>query len=303
MAVQEQFVSEETVSALAALVAEESLVEVMSRPGFPEASRKLAALWRAPANDEDKAFAHFMRDLGRFIGGMWALFLHVTPGGLTVTRLADLLASTKVTSASRARTILLYLQFIGYVAPTKATGDSRIKLYAPTPRLVDAFRSRLVGEFEAMGHMHPAIAETGRLFSEDGAFDIFAELMGEIFLAYMAIRKERPGPSLEMFSQRYAGMMMLGELMATAAPDDVFPPAGPMRHSIADLSRRCRISRTQVRKMLKDAETVGFLRLPEDGVAVATDLFREHVNLTNAGQVLGGLWSCERFLERMRQQR
>lgn len=298
MANQEQFLTDETIAVFARLMADDSVLEARRRPGFAEASRNIVKSWRAPDSAEDKAFAHFLRDLGRYIGGTWALYLDATPGGLSVGRLADLLAWTRVASASRARSIMLYLQFIGYIAPMKRAGDNRIKLFAPTPRLKDAFRNRLHREFAAMAHMHPAIAASGPLISDDDAFSVYSEFMGEAFLAYLSLRQET-GPSLEMFSQRYSGMMLLGELLATAAPDDVFPPKGPLRYTVADLGRRCGISRTQVRKLLKEAETAGFLRLAEEGVAMPTDLLGEHLEMAHAGQIMGCIWCCERLLARM----
>lgn len=300
MAIHEQFLSDETIAVFADLMGDDRVLAMRRAPGFGEASRKIVKSWLAPDAPEDKAAAHFLRDLGRYIGATWALYLHATPGGLTAGRLADLLAWTRVASPGRARSILLYLQFIGYIAPAKKPGDSRVKLYAPTQRLKDAFRNRLNREFTAMSHMHPSFAEIGSLITEDDAFNLYMQQMGEAFLAYLRLREE-DGPSLEMFSQRYSGMMLLGELLAAAAPDDVFPPVGPLRYTVAELGRRCGISRTQVRNILRDAERAGFLQLAEEGIAMPTTLLGDHLEMAHAGQVMGCIWCSERFMARMGQ--
>lgn len=304
MTIQEQFVSEETRASLAFLLDDEASEEMRTRPGFNAASRDLVECWRLPeaVDDEDRAFARNLRDLGRFVAGIWALYLHSTPGGLTLSRLSGLLEAGQVAGVGRGRALLMYLQFIGYVTPSAATGDARLKPYVPTQRLVGAFRRRLIRELTAMAPMHPAIAGTLGELREPSAFDIYAELMGEIYVVYMGVRK-RPGPSLEMFSQRYAGMMMLGELLAAAAPDDTFPPQGPLRYSLSAIARVAGVSRTQVRRAFREAEAAGFMTLPEEGLALPTPQLSRHIELVTAATILGCLWCSERFMQRIDQRR
>ena len=302
MTIQEQFVSEETLASLAFLLDDEASEEMRTLPGFIEASRNLVECWRLPEaeDDEDKAFARNLRDPGRFVAGVWALYLHSTPGGLTLSRLSSLLETGQVAGVGRGRALLMYLKLIGYVAPVATVGDARLKPYVPTQRLIGAFRRRLLRELTAMAPMHPAIAGTLGHLREPGAFDIYAELMGEIYVAYMGIRK-RPGPTLEMFAQRYAGMMMLGELLACAAPEDTFPPQGPLRHSLSAIARATGVSRTQVRRVFREAEAEGFMTLPEEGLALPTPLLARHIELATAATILGCLWCSERFMQRIGQ--
>lgn len=296
----QEFVSDQTLAELAALMDEPSLDAMRADPGFPATARSLVALWRLPDGEDDRIVAHSLRDLGRFIGGMWALFLYSSPGGLTQARLGRLLEITKVASASRARSILIYLQFIGFITPVARTRDAREKHFRPTAKLVGAFKSRQRREFEILATLYPEAGEMLRHFDEPGAMDIAFELMGEIFLAYMSMRG-RPGPSLEMFSQRFAGMLLLGELLGCADPEDSYPPRGPLRFNTSALAKRCGISRTQVRRAFQDAAAVGFLVLPEEGVALPTDLLREHLELTHAGLILGGHWCARNFVARAAQ--
>lgn len=270
------------------------------RPGFPDAARELARNWRMPADPERREFAESMRDLGRLMGALWAQYLHNTPGGLTLARLTALMEAGEVSGAGRARALLVYLQFIGYIAPAPKSGDARMRRYTPTARLVDGLRGRLERDFGSMAPISPLTARMLALLGRPEVFDLYSGLTGQIFLHYMMVRGGQfPGPSLETFSERYAGMMMLGELLATAAPDDVFPPRGPLRHSIAAIARACGVSRTQVRKALRDAAALGFLELPQEGLALPTDLMREHVELLIAGHIVGCEWAAGIVLDKL----
>lgn len=296
------FVTAEILADLAHLMEIPTVDAARALPGFSAMARAVAAHWRLPEGEEDRFFAQNLRDLGRFLGSIYALYLHSTPGGLTRTRLAAMLEATNLSGPGRAQALLIFLQFIGYIRPAPAAGDDgRMRRFVPTPRLVTAFRRRVTGELRAMQAMHADLADALAVIDEPGAFEMYLEPAGQCFVAYMILRNPDGGPSLEVFSQRYAGMMLLGELLATAAPDDVFPPVGPMRHSVAALARMAGISRTQVRRAFRDAEEQGFLEFPEEGVALPTDLFRLHLEYAIAGQLLGGTWVATRLVERMRQ--
>lgn len=296
------FVSAEALAELAHLMEIPTVEAARALPGFSSMARAVAAQWRLPEGDEDRFFAQNLRDLGRFLGSVYALYLHSTRGGLTRTRLAAMLEATNLSGPGRAQALLIFLQFIGYIRPAPSAGDDgRVRRFAPTPRVEAAFRRRITGELLAMQAMHPDMADTLANFDEPGAFERYMALMGQCFVAYMMLRNPDGGPSLEVFSQRYAGMMLLGELLATAAPDDVFPPAGPMRHSVAALARKAGISRTQVRRAFRDAADQGFLEFPDEGVALPTDLFRQHLEWAIAGQLLGGTWVAKRFMDQIGQ--
>jgi hypothetical protein len=274
-----------------------SLRAMRDRPGFPEAVRATTRIWQMPADGEARAFAESMRDLGRLMGCLWAIFLHNTEGGLTLARLTALMEAGKVSGAGRARALLVYLQFVGYIEPVPHVGDGRVRRYAPTPRLLAGWGGRLQRDFAVMATVSPAIAAFRERFGEPAVFDQYGRLTGELFVHYMMVRDERmPGPSLEVFSQRYAGIMMLAELLAKSEDGVPFPPVRPIRYSVAAIARGCGVSRTQVRKALRDGAAAGFLELPEEGLAVPTPLLAEHLELMIAGQFVGCEWAAERLL-------
>jgi hypothetical protein len=291
-----EFVSESARIALVGLLSESAMREMRARPGFSDVARTIALGWRAPETEPERRFAMTMRDLGRFMATLLALYLHHS-GGLTVTRLAALLEATDLAGPGRARAILLYMQFIGYVEQGPARGDTRLKPYVPTADMERGFGSRIRRELANIGPISPPAAALGARFDEPGVAGCYFGMMGEIWIGYMQVRKTvLAGPSLEMFSERYAGMMMLAELLAGAAADDVFPPLGPMAFSVARVARACDVSRTQVRVAFRRAQAEGFLELVGEGVALPTPLLREHLHLMIAGQIIGNEWLTGRVL-------
>ncbi len=291
-----EFVSDGARTALAGLLSESAMSGMRARPGYSEVARTIALGWRAPEADPERLLAFAMRDLGRFMATLLALYLHHS-GGLTIARLTALLETADLAGPGRARALLLYMQFVGYVRPGPAVGDTRLKPYVPTVEMEAGFGSRIRRELANIGPICPSAAALRARFDEPGVAGRYFGMMGEIWVGYMQGRRTRePGPSLEMFSERYAGMMMLAELLAGADPGDTFPPHGPMAYSFAGIARACDVSRTQVRGAFRRARDAGFLELVGEGVAVPTALLREHLDLMIAGQIIGNEWLAERVV-------
>ena len=101
--ISEEFLPEATARQLDAVMGDAPMREMRGRPGFAEMCRRSAAVWRMPPDGEARAFAEAMRDLGRLMGGLWALYLHNTPGGLTLARLTALMEAGKVWDVDPAR--------------------------------------------------------------------------------------------------------------------------------------------------------------------------------------------------------
>lgn len=292
-------IDDQTRAKVAELIAPASVDAMRARPGFSDVARNIARGWRLPDDEPDRSFALAMRDLGRFMACILALYLHHS-GGLTLARLAALLDAADLAGPGRARAMLLYMQFIGYVTPSRSTADGRLRPYLPTPDLEVGLGNRMRRELAHAAPISPVSAELHARFDEPGVASLYYGMMGDIWIGYMLARKARlPGPSLEMFSERYAGMMMLAELLANADPEDVFPPRGSMRFTLAALARACDVSRTQVRKAFRLAEEAGFLILPSEGLALPTPMLSEHLELAIAGQIIGSEWVAERTLAKL----
>ena len=83
--------------------------------------------------DDDRILSQIQWDLGRWLAGVWAMYLDATPGGITQTRLAALLERAGVSSGTRSRTLLLFLRFVGFIEPAPPGPDRRNKVWVPSP--------------------------------------------------------------------------------------------------------------------------------------------------------------------------
>ena len=270
------------------------LARVQTIPGFDAYSRQAAGIWRAPVS-HDAILASTLRDLGRFVSGVWSLHLNATPGGLTLTRLSDLLDQTGISSPGRARAMLVYLRFVGYIEPAPEAGDGRRRVFRPTGRMSAAFRARYRMEFEAAGPLDPDIAAALARIDEPTFFAALMAAMGELSLAGFQLA-DFQGASLNALSHHYAGMTVLAELLAIADQGESFPPVGPARFAVAGLAKACGISRSQVRRILRAGAGAGFFELTGEGQLILTPLLAEHVRMLIACGFLVYQWSCRRAL-------
>lgn len=266
---------------------------VRAHEGFGEHARAAVELWRMQGESDD--LGDSLRDMGRFIGAVWAIYLHDTPGGLTPMRLTAMLEGTELSGPARARAMIAYMQFLGYVAPAPSRGDTRVKRYEPTERLLVALGARYRRELEAAAWLTPEIGWILERYHEPAVRDGIIAAQGELLLNFF--RTWRPdGVSLNVFSEKFGGMAVLAELLACAEPGEAFPPSGVLRYSTAALARACGANRTQVRRLLKSASDSGFLVLGEEGEAWPTPLLREHVEIVACGQMTSFIFSS-RFVK------
>lgn len=262
-------------------------------PGFPELTRRILQIW-GPQEGVRGELSRLLRDFGRFAAGCWAIYLEATPGGLTVARLSEALRGTSISGPGRARAILTYLRFIGYVEPAPTEGDGRDRRYRTTSAMREAFRERIRGELQVRAGLDPAMAKMVDDF--DHCFTDFMIVVSEVSLATLHL-PQKMGGEVDLFSERYAGMVILCELMACGAADDVFPPRGRLTFTVAEIARRCDTSRMQVSSLLKTARAAGAL-LPMDG---GGERFSEGL-LDNVQSLVAGttdmLVGCARILHR-----
>lgn len=262
-------------------------------PGFPELARQIVRIW-GPQEGVKGELSRLLRDFGRFAAGCWAIYLEATPGGLTIARLSEALKGTSISGPGRARAILTYLRFIGYVEPAPNEGDGRDRRYRTTTAMRQAFRERIRRELQVRAGLDPAMAQIVADF--DHRFTDFMVVVSEVSLATLHL-PQKMGGEVDLFSERYAGMVILCELLACGAPDDSFPPRGRLTFTIAEIARRCDTSRMQVNSLLKSARAAGVL-LPADG---GGERFSEAL-LDNLQSLIAGttdmLIGCARILYR-----
>lgn len=209
-----------------------------------------------------------VNDRGRMIIGTLALYLHYgyraddPRSGLTVGRLKAICAEQQICSAGRTEAIVAVLRLFGYLAPAPSAQDRRVRRLVPTERMLASQRQRWSVVFMAAGLVLPDARAAHNAIAHEDFIAALARQFAEHFLS--GIRLLHHSTELKLFTDRNAGLMVLFTLLNGGAPDDSFPPRGPVAVSISELSRRFGVSRVHVRKLLRDAAAAGFIERPAD---------------------------------------
>lgn len=277
------------------LVSPEAVARTQAHAGFSDYQRRAVDAWRLRAT-ADPILAATLRDMGRFASGVWMLLLHDTPGGITLGRLSDLLVLAGISGRGRARSVLIYLRFIGYIEPDPSPGDGRVKRYRPAARMTSAFRDRYRREFEAAAPLDACFDAGLARLDDDAFFGAFMAALGELSLAGLPLLVEG-NASLNIVSHRFGGMVLVAELVALAdTGGGAFPPVGPTTYSLAALARTCGLSRTQARRILQAGADGGFLELTGEGELTLTPLLAEHIAVLVTFSFHMFQWACLKAL-------
>ncbi len=263
-----------------------AIAAVRAQPRFHEAFRH-TMLGVLQLSDRGSEFHRIIVDNLTTVLGVTALHLDAT-GGLTHRRLRDFAGVKGALSGGRISAVLLRMQMIGYVHAATQPVQGAVKVYRPTLKMTAAFQVRFRLELESILIMAPEMADQLAYYDTPEGFRAFMALLG----AYAADAVRRPRPelrALEMFGTRRAGGLVLAALIVAAAEAaDRFPAAGPAVISMAALSRRFRVSRTHILRLLREAEAVGFFtRGAADGEGVVQPALVEALEIYCAACWIG----------------
>lgn len=258
---------------------------MMAQDDFAAVSLSLLDNW-GPHAEDDASMTRTLRDVGHYVAGIWALGLHGSPDGLSHASLSQLVEPLGFGSRARVHAMLVYLQFIGLIRPLATQGDGRYRRYAPTAALEALFRSRFRRELALSAPLIPEAAAALARWEEPGVFENFmaatARLMAGSFMIF-----DREAPSLDVVSQRNAGLVVLGQLVSLA--DAGFPPKAA-EVNLSELAKRSGVSRQQARNVLKVGEGAGFWRTEAGGRLVFSGLFDFQLRVLMASYILHLGW-------------
>lgn len=275
-AVPAHVLSEAWLTDVSAAIREEELERVWQHPDYPEMARRFAALG-APRTADNELVNHALRDSARLVAGIWALYLHAG-GGLTHSRLDALLDVAGSGGRARSYAMITYMRFLGYIEPCEAAVDGRERRYQPTDRMRGAFRRYFADQLEIGRMLEPRVQSMLERMHDPAAFDPFMAVLGEGLLISALLHRLNTGPSLNVFSGRRSGMVILWELLLMAPSGEVWPTREAFPYTVAELARRCAVSRTHVLRTLREAEAVGMLALEGEGRIRIPDMLRVEVN-------------------------
>ncbi|NBB16303.1 hypothetical protein GVN21_13130 [Caulobacter sp. SLTY] len=260
------------------------LAEIAGRPGFRDLIPAFVQTWRV-GTGESADLARALRDVAQYLSGIWAMQLHFTPGGLTLSRLAETLRRTGLSSPGRARSMLIFMRFMGHIEPSPAF-DGRERRYRPTSKMLRAFKARLKRDVVALWPAHPAILAIGAEFDRDEVFAAYVTGIGEMLTEAFPLYVPAGRPTMETVTQKFGGSSVLGELLLSCPEQSAIPPVGPLPVTLSGLARDAQISRPQARAVLKAAQQAGFLMTLPDGRYQLTPLMAEHTDLLLAGTLI-----------------
>lgn len=238
-------------------------------PAFREAARALAANMLA-AGDKDKALRGIFKDAGRYIVAMLAIYLHLG-GGLTLARLKEFCAQSGLVSPGRARALLLYLRYLGYVELFPVHGSGKAARYMPTAHFLASWGLHLKAALDAIAHIEPAAAILRDRLDSPAVFDVFARLQADGLRETSSGGYEMNTAFFRVFLHRHAGSQIIFLLLAT---NETFPPQGSTPFSLAAVSRRFGVSRIHIRRLLDAGAAEGLLRSDGEGSVILEEAGR-----------------------------
>lgn len=276
-------------------ISESAIAEMRAQPGFHD------AMWRSirgalRLNDDDPALHDLIADSSSMFLGLVALHLDAT-GGLTHRRLREVAGIEGALSAGRVSALLMRMQMIGYIRAARDHAPGTPKPYRPTPRMIAAFRARYRLDLEAIEAMAPDMADLLSRYDDPESFRTFTGILGACTLR--AVRAPRPGKHVlePVGVNRAGGQVLISLLDAAAEAAGRFPAAGPAPVSISALARRFRVSRTQILRILRQAEAAGlFIRGGKEGEGVVQPLLVETFEALYAESYVGLAASAHRAL-------
>ena len=271
----------------------ESYARLRADPRYPKAVRTFAGNMLA-AGDVDRLLDGILKDAGRNVAALCAVHLHFT-GGLTLPRLKALCASFGLVSPGRARALLLYLRYLGFVERSTMHKKGAPALYVPTQRFLDTWRDHQRAVLNAVQILEPAIGLLIDRFDEPGVFETYSKTLCEAFLD-AAQQTNVDTAYFRVFMHRNAGIQIIHALLC-ADGDDSFPPTRAIPFSLSATARRFRVSRIHVRRLIDAAEQEGLLHFSHGGAIVLQEAGRKTIDFVFATQMIRFLMVAGRTMK------
>ncbi len=164
------------------------------------------------------------------------------------------------------RVVGLISQFVnaGYLTLSTPAIDRRVRILTPTKKMIAHDLEWLAVHYRPLQVMFP---ETGydQPMQHDPTFQTKLRKICREFAAYAA-QLMAANPSVMFFMERDAGTMILLKLLHRNKAET------PMQVSFAGLADRFGVSRTHIRKMIKEAEKRSLLQYSETAITLAPSL-------------------------------
>ena len=242
---------------------------IVAHPAFSEAAQSYICEyidWRMSLGTLNKVIANAGRL--RVLENLCLLhFLSLEAGGqgTSFERLVEMSGVTDEIGARAVRTLLRLAQIAGLVVTGRGADDGRLRVYRPTDALLAHANDQIVLHLKPLDVFFPDLGLAARLEDPQRFFHSVAMGFGRVYLE-QSLR--RPGMDLA-----YRDLMRLDGAMPIFCVVIDCHRRGRDLPAAAELSRRFLVSQSQVRALLKRAESEGLLRLgPRGRILEATKL-------------------------------
>lgn len=178
----------------------------------------------------------------------------------TIGLLQETMVPYQLSSRRSIEAIVARFAETGYISRQPVASDGRLRLLMPTEKMLAHDLDWLKVYFSPLAVMFPALGYAAPM-RRDRVFRTAVRRVGRASLGE-AVKLLASNPTITFIMNRDAGMMILIKLMQAGSAE------GPKPAGFTDLADRFGISRTHVRRLLRDAEKEGLLRLSEAGVAL-----------------------------------
>lgn len=256
--------------------------EVHLHAGFVEGARRWAANMLV-LSDQDRAVDGIFKDAGRFVAAMCAVSMREE--GVTLVKLKALCARFGLLSAGRARAVLLFLRYLGYVDVWGQKSANGTTIYKVNPTFIAAWRLQLEAIFTALELIDPRVGLLLEHLDDDAIFDVIcASQIDELAEDVEALNRF---PEItQIFVNRAAGSQVLWYMLSFHR-DDVFPSPRPVPLNPSILAERFNVSTVHIRRILNAAVAANLLRWVDEGHLIFTQKA-----LANLYDFYGAQMSC-----------
>lgn len=243
------------------LPAHHSAEEILAHPRFPFARQEFVKA--VLANYEHNPFlGRLLLETGRTVLFILTMCFHARHDRgdrttwPTLGLLVESMVAHGVASPRRVSDMVRRMITTGYLEQRAPPQDRRARIPTPTAKMIAHDQDFLVSHYLPLQMLFPEPGY-GPIMERDPSFQLTQRLVSAGLFARGA-RIMAGNPIMTLFMGRDAGAMILIKLMQMVGPTG---EATPLELSFAEIGARFGVSRTHVRRLLKDAEEQGLVRL------------------------------------------
>jgi hypothetical protein len=234
-----------------------------------------------------------LKDVGCYVIAMCAFYLHQT-GDVTLPRLKEMAAARTLMSVGRARSLLTFLCYLGYLNEVPSERGGTSTRYVATERFEAAWLNHLSALLSVTAILEPSVVPVRDQLHDPAVFAAFCRHHAEI--GFREVRESHQSTGfVRVFLHRYAGSQILWQLYLAEKADTAAPHAA-IPVSINAIAHRHGVSRTHVRRLLDAGVAEGLLRFVCDREVVLEDAGRAAVRFFQATQFFVFITAAKRVM-------